>query len=121
MNALLRIDRRWIFLVLLVALIVTTVFRHNIHLPIKPSTAVEGVWRPIEELPARAPVLVSLDFDPASRAELEPMARAALRQMFRKGLRVIMMTHWPTGLQMSSKILDETVAEFDAIEVSLVK
>lgn len=120
MEKLLHLDRRWIFLLLIVAILIAIFFPRFFRFPIAASKVVENVWRPIEELPARSPVLVALDFDPASAAELEPMARAGMRQIFRKNLRMIVMTHWPTGTQMSSEMLAETAAEFDDLDVEVL-
>ncbi len=119
MGALQNLDRRWIFLVLFLAILAAVLFPFS--LPIKTSSLVSGVHDAIDQLPARAPILVALDFDPGSKPELEPMARATLRQIFRKNLRVISMTHWPTGLIMARDILNETAAEFDDLEVEVVK
>lgn len=119
MNALLKLDRRIVFLFLLVPVTLTVIWPDKFTFPIKTSTLVKGVHEAIEKLPPRAPILFALDFDPGSKPELEPMARAALRQCFRKDLRVISMTHWPTGLVMARDILNETVAEFDDLEVEI--
>jgi len=118
MDALLKIDRRWIFLLLLVSLISVVAVGDGMTFKIEPSVLVKGIHDKIESLPARAPVLVAIDFDPASRAEVDPSTRAALRQMFRKDLRVISMTHWPTGVDMARDIVDDTAAEFDDVEVA---
>ncbi|MCI0635835.1 MAG: hypothetical protein L0206_18240, partial [Actinobacteria bacterium] len=73
----------------------------------------------IDALPAGSPVLVSMDYDPASQAELEPMNRAVLRHMFRKDLRVTGMTHWPRGRDFVEQVVKSTAAEFDDLEVEV--
>jgi hypothetical protein len=116
---LLRIDRRVIFALLFVAVTLAVKFGDPGKIPIEPSAAVKGVWQPIENLAPRAPVMVAIDYDPASKAELDPMARAGLRQIFRKNLRMIAMTHWPTGVQMASDLVQEMAGEFDDITVNV--
>lgn len=118
LERLLRLDRRWIFLLLFVAVIIAVLVPFK--LPVETSKLVRGIYDPIQALPARAPILLALDYDPAASAELDPVARAALRQMFRKDLRVIAMTHWPTGVDYVEGILEETVKEFDDLEVEAI-
>ncbi len=112
---LLSIDRRVIFLLVLAAVVLGTLFPDALMLPIKPSRPVRGIYEAVDELPERAPFLLSMDFDPASAPELEPMARAILRHAFSKGLRAIGMTHWPGGLALAEQIMKETAMEFDAV------
>lgn len=121
MEALLRLDRRIIFLLLFVALLVTQLFASKIELPVVTTDAVKGVWAPIEKLPAGSPILVALDYDAASSAELDPMARAGLRQVFRRNLRMISMTHWPTGVQWVKNLVDEMAKEFDDLRVEVAQ
>lgn len=120
MNALLRIDRRWIFLFVAVLVIGATRF------PFKPkvvgSGTVKDVYEAVDKLEPRegrdrAVVLYSMDFDPGSAPELEPMSRAMIRHALRRGHRVIGMTHWPTGIELANRILSDTVQEFDLVVV----
>ena len=121
MDYLLRIDRRVIFLLLFVAVTLAVLFGDPSKIPIVTTPAVRGVWEPIEKLKPGDPVLVAIDYDPASGAELDPMAKASLRQVFRKGVRMISMTHWPTGVQMASDLVAEMAMEFDDVTLETVK
>src|SRR5207253_4690838 len=71
------IDRRIIFL--LIALATLLPLLHPFGLPIKVSPEVRGVYDYIESLPEGSVFLLSLDFDPSSKPELEPQAIALLR------------------------------------------
>ncbi|MGH7297648.1 MAG: hypothetical protein ACRELB_22110, partial [Polyangiaceae bacterium] len=121
MDRLLKIDRRWIFLLVFVTVVPVVYFRRVFHLPIHTGPAVEGIYNAINALPAGAPVMVAMDFDPSAQAELEPMSRAVMRHCFRKGLHLIGMTHWPTGAKMADEFMEETRAEFDDIDVVVAK
>jgi hypothetical protein len=118
-NYLLHIDRRAIFLLLFVSVMLADIFGDPGKIPIVVTPAVKGVWEPIEKLPAGAPVLLAVDYDPPSKAELDPMARAAMRQIFRRRLRMISMTHWPTGTQMASDLVQEMAEEFDDVTINV--
>jgi hypothetical protein len=117
MKRLLSIDRRIIFLLVLSAVVAGTLFPERLHLPIKTSKPVRGIFEAVEKLEAGAPVMLALDFDPSSAPELEPMARAVLRQCLRRGLHAIGMTHWNTGLALAEQIMKETAMEFDDVEL----
>lgn len=117
MDFLLKIDRRLIFVLVLLVVIAGTLFPERLQFPIGPSKPVKGVYDAVEKFDAGAPVLVSMDFDPPSAPELEPMVRACLRQCFRKKLHVIGMTHWNTGLALVERIMAESAMEFDDVEV----
>jgi len=86
------IDRRIIFLLIAAATLLPLL--KPFGLPIKVSPEVKAVYDYMEALPARSVFLLSFDFDPSSKPELEPQAVALLRHAFRKNLRVMVMTHW---------------------------
>ena len=103
------IDRRIIFLLIAMATLLPLL--HPFGLPIKVSPEVRGVYDYIESLPEGSVFLLSLDFDPSSKPELEPQAVALLRHAFRKNLRVIGMTHWLTGTGLADDIFSRVAAE----------
>ena len=74
-------------------------------LPITVSDSVRKVYDKVESLPARSPVVISFDYDPASEAELQPMAIALLRHCFQKDLRVVGLTLWPNGAGLADAAL----------------
>lgn len=91
LEKLLKIDRRLIFLalaILLVFPIVKPLGLPNLNL----GSEVKSLYERIEGLPPRSFLLMSLDYDPATRPELHPQAVAILRHAFRKDLRVAILT-----------------------------
>src|SRR6266487_2786209 len=103
------IDRRITFL--LTALATLLPLLHPFGLPIKVSPEVRGVYDYVESLPEGSVFLLSLDFDPSSKPELEPQAVALLRHAFLKNLRVIGMTHWLTGTGLADDIFSRVAVE----------
>ena len=103
------IDRRIIFLLIAAAVLLPLL--RPFGLPIKISPEVRAVYEYIEALPERSVFLLSLDFDPSSKPELEPQAVALLRHAFLKNLRVIGMTHWLTGTGLADDIFSRVAAE----------
>jgi hypothetical protein len=105
------IDRRIIFL--LIALATLLPLLHPFGLPIKVSPEVRGVYDYVESLPEGSVFLLSFDFDPSSKPELEPQAVALLRHAFRKHLRIIGMTHWLPGTNLADSIFSRVAKEMD--------
>ncbi|HBA60797.1 MAG TPA: hypothetical protein DCZ92_08255 [Elusimicrobia bacterium] len=88
---LLKIDRRLIFLALTLLLVFPII--RPLGLPnVNLGTEVISLYNKIESLPPRTFILISLDYDPATRPELHPQAVAILRHAMRKDLRVGMLT-----------------------------
>ena len=106
---MLKVDRRIIFLVIGICTLLPLLY--PVGLPIKISPEVRGVYDYIESLPERSVVLLSMDFDPASKPELHPQAIAILRHAFRKNLRVIGMTLWVSGTGMADQLLSQVARE----------
>jgi hypothetical protein len=94
-NILARLDRRFVFLAILLVVLVPYV--HPIGLPIRVSRESEAFFAAIEQVPEGSTVLLSADFDPGSMPELLPMTQSALEQCFRRNLKVVGMCLWPAG------------------------
>jgi hypothetical protein len=106
-----KIDRRIIYLLLSLVIIIPIVFK--IPSTVAVSEAAKMAYDAVDRLPEGTPIIFSTDFDPASMPELRPMMTAMLRHAFKKKLKVIMMGHWPTGIPLSTLILEEVASEFD--------
>jgi len=104
-----RIDRRWIFLAMFVAVAapILWVGVTGKTFPEAPTPAVQGAFDAVESLPSGARVLVSMDFDPASAGELQPMATAIVRHCVLRGHSICAMTLWPAG----GPIIDGTMQD----------
>lgn len=107
-DALMTLDRRWIFLVMLWAVLVPIYYIGvtGQTFPEVPSALALATFDELEALEPGDRILLSFDFDPASEGELGPMATAFVRHAAEKRLRMYFMALWPVGLQM----IDETIA-----------
>jgi hypothetical protein len=103
LTRLLRLDRRIIFLLVAVGVIVPLLV--PVNLPVTPTPRVLAAYETIRALPAGSRVLVSMDFEPDIMAELEPMAIGVLRQCFRQDLRVTVMTLYPAGVGLAEQAI----------------
>jgi hypothetical protein len=102
-----RIDRRWIFLVMGLAIVIPLYV--PLGLPIKPRPMTKAAFNAVEELHTGDVVLVSMDLDPASTAELEPYYRAVILQLKRKGVKLAFTTLWYQAPPLVERWLRDTV------------
>jgi hypothetical protein len=108
----LQIDRRWIFLAIAVAVVVP--FFAPLGLPVVVTEPVQGLYDAVDELvPNSQPLLLSIDYAPATLPELEPMSFAILRHAFRRDVRVAVMTLHPAGYGLAERALVAVAEEMD--------
>ena len=107
LDRLSRLDRRWLYLVMLIALSATLLARPLF--PETPSIFTRPVFDRIEALPTGTTVLVSLDYSPASAPEIEPMAMALTRHLLVRGVRPVYVTLWPEGNNMLQRLREQVL------------
>ena len=103
------LDRRWIFLLMLWAVLVPIYFigLTGLTFPEVPGGLAQATFNEIERLQEGDPILLSFDFDPASEGELGPMATAFVKHAAAKKLKMYFMALWPVGPQM----IDDTITD----------
>ncbi len=106
---MLHVDRRIIFAV--IGLCTLLPLLYPVGLPVIKNPEVRAIYDHMESLQPGAVFLLSMDFDPASKPELEPQAIALLRHAFRKNLRVIAMTLIVTGTGLAEQIVNKVGRE----------
>lgn len=104
------VDRRWLFLVMAVAIVVPLVV--SMPLPLYVSAMVQDLYDAIDALPDRSIVLISADYDPTAKPELEPFHVALLHHLARKKIRMVMISLWPAAPPLT----DQVVAEVGLVE-----
>ena len=114
MEKLLAVDRRIIFVLLGLAVIVP--FFLPLGLKIDVCEETKGVYDVIENLPEGSVILLSHDYGPSSEAELYPMAEAIFRHCFKKNHKVITLGLWPPVVGLIEKSLAATAKEYDKKE-----
>lgn len=107
-----KIDRRWIYLMVAVAVIVPFIVPAKFPVSITPET--QTFYDAVEALPDSSAVFLVFDYYPSTRAECEPMAIAALHHFFRKDCRVITLSNIPLGgPSMAERITRMMAREYD--------
>jgi hypothetical protein len=84
---LMKLDRRWIFLFLIIVCVGAYYIPFNIPILVEPE--VKDIYDYIDSLKKGDIVFIAFDYAPSSMAELQPMAYAIVEHCWRKGVRTI--------------------------------
>jgi len=98
------VDRRWLFVALAVSIVMPLVI--NVPLPLYVSDMVQDLHDAVDALPEGAIVLVSADYDPSGKPELEPFHVALMHQLMRRNLRIVMVSLWPAAPPLTEHVLE---------------
>ncbi|NNF08233.1 MAG: hypothetical protein HKN21_15830 [Candidatus Eisenbacteria bacterium] len=90
-----KIDRRWVFLVMLVAVSIPLFV--SVDLPLKVTPAAQSFYDSIEALQPGDIVYYAADYDPGSKPELDPMLMATLDHLCRKDVKIVSACLWPAA------------------------
>ena len=111
---LLSLDRRWIFLVVLLSAATPIVF--PIGLPVTTSGPTRSAFEFIEALKPGDVVLISFDYGPSSAPENDPMAEEIMRHCFQKKVRVVVISLYTLGgLGLANNAVAKVTAEFPGL------
>jgi hypothetical protein len=108
-DRLLVVDRRWIYLILALAVILPAIVPFDVSTGI--STEVRRVYGFVDDLKPGEVVHIAIDYDPSTLAELHPMTEAILRQAFNRGARLIFTTLSQFGPAMAEEMITRVAAE----------
>ncbi len=102
-DKMLVVDRRWIYFILGVAVLLPAVLRFSV--PTGISSEVRDVYEFVEALEPGDNLFLAIDYDPSTLAELHPMAEAILRQAFQRGARVVITALSQFGPAMAEELI----------------
>lgn len=115
LQRLLNLDRRWIFLFVLVS--VATPIVIPIGLPVTTTGATRSAFEFVESLRPGDVVWLSFDYGPSSAPENDPMAEGFMRQCLEKKVRVIVSALYPLGgLSLANASVAKVSAEYPGAE-----
>ncbi len=113
LEKLMNIDRRIIFILVALAVIIPTLLKVNF--PVTVSEPTRNIYDYIDALPPRSTVMIAFNYGPSSLAELEPMAAAVLRHCFRKKIRAIGLTLFNVGATLGDEVMKDVAEETGAV------
>lgn len=101
-------DRRWVYLGLGLAVIISLLIRFSIPIPI--SKEARNIYNYVDGLKQGDVIHLALDYDPSVMAELQPMTLAILKQCFDKHVKVVITALHQYGPAMAASAIDTAVA-----------
>jgi hypothetical protein len=105
-----KIDRRIIFLLILLAVIIPLLI--PLGFKIKVSEPVQKFYDTVEELEPGSVVLLSCEYDPSTMPEVFPMNEALARHCFAKDLKIVGMGLWPQGIPLNQASMEQAAREY---------
>ncbi|MBD3234144.1 MAG: hypothetical protein GF315_10525 [candidate division Zixibacteria bacterium] len=105
------IDRRWIYLVLALAVMIPAIIPFTVPVAVTPE--VNDIFQFVDTLEAGDYMFLGIDYDPSSMAELHPMCRAIMAHCFSKDINLIMCSLSQNGQGMAEQIIDEISARYN--------
>ncbi len=111
-NRIQRIDRRWIFAVIWLVVMIPLIFPFKTRPEAMPP--VSRLFNYIDTMPDDKALVISVDYTPDTQAELHPMAITLLRHAFATGHRVGVLATSVYGLGLAEDALRQVTAEFNA-------
>ena len=102
-DRLMRLDRRWVFLFL----VVVCVFGYYLDyaIPVRVTKEVQSIYDFIDTREPGEIVFVAIDYDPSNQAELHPMAYALMEHCFRRDLKIIFTALSQNGPGMADQAI----------------
>ena len=108
------VDRRWIFLIIALVVIVPLII--PVGLPIRPTDTTKNVYDAIESLPTESNVLLSVEYSPSTRPENHPMTISIMRHLFKNNHKVFITCLWPDGQFMAQDAINQVAKnEFNKV------
>ena len=92
-----KIDRRIIFFLVGLSVLIPLIKPGWVKLPIKIDNNTKIVYDSISSLNEGDKVLLSFEYGASTKPEVHPMAVALLKHLFSKGIKVYIVSLWPEG------------------------
>ena len=109
------LDRRIIFLIVGLSVLIPLLKPDWFSLPIRISPESKIVFNEINRLNEGDKVLLSFEYSPSTKPEIHPMSIAILKHLFSKNIKVYGFALWPDGNFMSTEVFSEVADDFEKI------
>jgi hypothetical protein len=98
-----KLDRRWIFLFLMVVCIIAYIVPFQVPIRTEPET--ESIYNFVDTIPEGSVILVAIDYDPNNLAELHPMTYVLVEHAWRRKVKVIFTALSQNGPGMADQAI----------------
>ena len=107
------IDRRIIYLILLIAVVLPLIFPSVEKVRVMPP--VEKLYYAIDTIPSEKAVIVDFDYEPQTAPELDPMGFAILRHVFKRRIKLLVLSLYVQPLGLAQNALTQVIEEFNSV------
>ena len=101
------LNRRIIFLIVGLSVLIPLLKPELVRLPIRPTPESQIVFDEINKLNSGDKILLSFEYGPSTKPEIHPMSIALLKHMFAKKILIYGFALWPDGNFMSTDAFAE--------------
>ena len=105
-----QLDRRFIFILIGLSVLIPLLRPDWINIPIKTTSNSRIVFEELNSLKSGDKVLLSFEYGASTKPEIHPMSVAVLQHLFSKGIKVYTVPLWPEGLMMAKFAIEEVVS-----------
>ena len=106
------LDRRIIFLIVGLSVLIPLLKPDWVNLPIRPRPESQTVFSEINKLNEGDKILLSFEYGPSTKPEIHPMSIAILKHLFAKNIQVYGFALWPDGNFMSTEAFSEVSHDY---------
>ena len=107
------LDRRIIFLIVGLSVLIPLLKPEWVRLPIRPRPESQIVFDEINKLNEGDKVLLSFEYGPSTKPEIHPMSIAILKHLYSKNIQVYGFALWPDGNFMSTEAFSEVSDDYE--------
>jgi len=107
------LDRRIIFLIVGLSVLIPLLKPEWVSLPIRPRPESQIVFNEINKLNEGDKILLSFEYGPSTKPEIHPMSIAILKHLFAKNIQVYGFALWPDGNFMSTEAFSEVSHDYE--------
>jgi len=107
------LDRRWVYLVIGVVVVMTAIYPFRVPLYITPEA--RSVYDFVESLTPGEVLMIGVDYAPEVMAELHPMSYAITRQCFSKDIKLLLCCLHQNGPGMVEQVVAQVAEEYGKV------
>ncbi len=112
-EVLTKVDRRIIYIILLVVVMLPLVFPSVQSVRVMPP--VEKFFSAVDQIPHDRALIIDFDYTPQDMPELEPMGITLLRHAFQKRIKVLALSLYVQPLGLAQRALQQVTEEFNSV------
>ncbi len=107
------IDRRIIYVILLIVVIIPLLFPSEEKVRVMPP--VKKFFNAVDAISEDKALIIDFDYAPQTQPELEPMAFALLRHVFKQRIKLLVLSLYVQPLGLAQNALDNVIEEFNSV------